>query len=156
MNHLAPIMLTVCCLFFIARAEADIPLIAKKRTEKDAKVCVDHASKSAYKFLGLNSTWRKAYNECLREKLNEVARIHIRDSLKLTKLELECEKAGIQVSEAGQTLSVDIIHIMAKASDTTLQKQRTSIEMEQNIEEFYKKILTSRQNIKKLSKQLKK
>lgn len=77
---------------------ADFTVDAKKRTAKDGQVCADRASGSAYKFLGLNTTWRKAYNECLREKLNEVARIHIRDSLHVSKLELECEKAGIQVT----------------------------------------------------------
>lgn len=156
MNSSFRVFVIISSLLFAASVSADISAEAKLRTQADAKVCVNRASEIAYKFMGLNSNWRKPYNECLREKLNQVAKIHIKNSLQLTKLELECEQAGIKPTEVGQALSVDIIHIMNKASDSTLQKQRISLEIEQNIEEFYKKILSSRHSIKKLKQHLKK
>ena len=156
MNSSFRISLVIFSLLFALSVAADNSAEAKKRTQADAKVCVNRASEIAYKFMGLNSNWRQPYNECLREKLNQIARIHIKNSLQVTKLELECEQAGIKPSDIAQALSVDIIHIMAKASDSTMQKQRTSIEIEQNIEEFYQKILTSRHTIKKLKHHLKK
>ncbi len=123
------------------------------KLERDKASCSEDAGKVAWWLLGVNPTWRMSYNECLRSRLNAVAKKSNLLALQQIKLEEECSLNGYNVStNAHMNLSMNVVHILNKASDTHMQKQRTSMDILGNLESYYKKIQESEKEIRKLKK----
>lgn len=140
-----PLVLFLSCMSF---AHAETP--AERKLNSDISSCSDKAGKVAWWLLGVNPTWRMSYNECLRARLNKVAQESNKLALLQLKLEEECFQGGHNVSNAHMDLSMSVVHILNKASDTHMQKQRTSRDIEANLENYYEKIGHSQKQIRKL------
>lgn len=144
------VCLTFLLLSLMMSASANTSIESKLNA--DISSCSDEAGKVAWWLLGVNPTWRMTYNECLRSRLNKVAQKSNKLALLQLKLEEECFQGYSDGSNAHMNLSMSVVHILNKASDSHMQKQRTSRDIEANLENYYEKIAHSEKQIKKLKK----
>ncbi len=129
-------------MIFAAHAET-----LDARLVSDKSHCSEAASKK-YTWILNMSQWRETYNECLRQRLKGLSPLYVNSTLEALKLESECppEQSKGPIIE----FSMTGFEIAKHLTPRDLQKDMTSINLEETLELYYQRIDQSKKRIKEL------
>lgn len=113
-------------------------LEARRRTDADIDACSANASREALAMLYLNPNWRRAYNQCLRQRLNLHGRRANTAVVERNNLYVACEAQRNPELDDLTEFNLVLMHGMNRASDQILTRHRTSRDMQEELFYYHK------------------